>query len=102
MELEAGKEILKANIVKGMLEAYPSNKPIKDEVQYEIELGLLRFKTRDASPDSVTIVYLNGKRLYKIMVDCRQTRHPEDFGQYLLTKLDRESFSEQVAKLLAA
>lgn len=102
MELEAGKEILKANIVKGMLEAFPSNQPVKDEVQFEVELGLLRFKTRDASPDNVTIVYLNGRRLYKIMVDCRQTRQPEDFGQYLLAKLDRESFSEQVSKLLEA
>lgn len=94
------KRILMAAIRDGMLEIFPSNKAVKDELEVETILGKMRFKTRPTSPDHVTIVYLNGNRLYKIMTDCLQSRDPIEFAQAIELKLSKESFDRQCDKVL--
>lgn len=100
MEFEAGKEILKSAIIKGIVEVFPSNANVIQEHEAETPCGLLRFKTRPTSPDHVTIVYLDGKRLYKIMTDCCQSREPGAFTASITEKLNRDSFDSQCRKLL--
>lgn len=95
------KGILKAAIRTGMLEIFPSNKQVKDELEVETILGKMRFKTRPTSPDHVTIIYLNGNRLYKILTDCLQSRDPVEFAQVIEQKLSKESFDRQCDKVLA-
>ncbi|UQT02636.1 hypothetical protein YUBABA_01980 [Serratia phage vB_SmaM-Yubaba] len=106
METKAGnrsvsKGILKAAIRDGMLEVYKSNQPVEPELEVDTILGKMRFKTRPTSPDEVTIIYLNGHRLYKILVDCRQSRDRIEFAQHIEEKLSRESFDRQCDKVLA-
>lgn len=106
METKAGnrsvsKAVLKATIRDGMLEAFKSNQPVVEELEVETILGKMRFKTRPTSPDHVTIIYLNGHRLYKVMVDCRQSRDRIEFAQYIEEKLSRESFDRQCDKVLS-
>lgn len=98
--MSVSKGILKAAIRDGMLEVFQSNQPVKPELEVDTILGKMRFKTRDAGPDQVTIVYLNDHRLYKIMVDCTQSRDPIEFTQAIEHKLHKESFDRQCDKVL--
>ncbi|EBY9764096.1 hypothetical protein D5W64_13365 [Salmonella enterica subsp. enterica serovar Saintpaul] len=101
MEFETGKEILKSAIVYGLSEVFPSNKEVLPEFELPTACGLLRFKTRPTSPDHVTVIYLDDRRLYKVMTDCCQSREPVAFNRSVKEKLARDSFDSQCRKLLS-
>lgn len=94
-------EVLKTKIVEGISAAYKEGGAVEPEVIIQTDLGRLRFKTRPISPDSVTVVYLNDRRLYKILIDCTMSRAREVVRETVETKLSKESFTRQVQKVLA-
>lgn len=94
-------ETLKAKIVEGIQTAYKEGGAISPEVVLQTDLGRLRFKSRPINPDHVTIVYLNERRLYKILVDCTMSRDRQVVRETVETKLSKESFGRQVEKVLA-
>lgn len=98
---EVSLSVLKAGIRDGILKAHPECEGYTQEVEIDTILGKMRIKTRAASPDAVTTVYLNGHRLYKIMVDCCQSRDRLEMIKMVEQKLDRESFVTQARKVLA-
>lgn len=101
VNVELGVKTLTSKIVEGFKQVLPEKGPVVNEVVINTTYGALRFKTRPVNPDNVTIIYLNGNRLYKVMVDCRLCRDPAAIEKYVLEKLAKESFERQVAKVLA-
>lgn len=92
---------LKATIRDGILAAHPENGGYRRDFEFNTIYGKMRAKTQDASPDCVTTFYLNGHRLYKLYIECTQSRSRLEMVKMVEQKLDRESFVTQARKVLA-
>lgn len=72
----------------------------KPDVSINSPFGEIRLKTRPASPNLVTIIYLNGRRVYKILHEGLVGERKEVIDNFLNERLLRPSYDEQLTKIL--
>lgn len=92
---------IKASIRDGILAVHPEGGGFQRDIEFDTINGKMRAKTHDASPDCVTTFYLNGWRLYKLYIECTQSRDRLEMCKMVETKLNRESFISQCRKVMA-
>lgn len=97
--LDIAVEIYKKAIIEGMIKAFPETGEVVLDVEVQTPIGLLTFKTRPINPDFVTRIYLGPNRLYKVLMDCRVSRDPNDITKWVEEKLAKPSFVSQVDKV---
>lgn len=98
-QLKAKKQIFTQHVYKGFHEML--SEPFKPEVNISTPFGIMRLKTRPASPNLVTIIYLDNERVYKILHEHLTGEEHPVINKFLDERLQRQSFDDQLNKVLA-
>lgn len=96
--LKEKKTVFTREVRKGFHEVL--TEIFKPDVSINSSFGEIRLKTRPASPNLVTIIYLNGHRVYKILHEGLVGKHKEIIDAFLNERLQRPSYDEQLTKVL--